>query len=76
MLVADLGAMEVVTATQADPSRAAAHILALENRVDALEVENRLLKDRIAAKPSTVTQEAFDALCRRYQMEVNLHLPF
>ena len=76
MKVVDLGEMEVVTATQANPSRAAAHILALENRVDDLEEENRLLKDRLIAKPSTVTQSEYDDLCRRYQMEVHNNLPF
>ncbi len=76
MKVVDLGEMEVVTATQANPSRAAANIQALEKRVDDLEEENRLLKDRLIAKPSTVTQSEYDDLCRRYQMEVYNNLPF
>ena len=76
MRVDDLGDTELVTASSTSHRRASAHILALENRVDDLETENRLLKDRLSAKPSAVTQEAYDDLCRRYQMEVNSNLPF
>ena len=72
----DLGETEVVTATQANPSRASAHIIALEKRVDDLEEETRLLKAELSAKPSTVTQEQYDDLCQRYQVVLKETIPF
>ena len=76
MSAVDLGNLEVVTATKANPSRAAAHITELEKRVDALVEENRNLKRELTSKPSAVTQAMYDDICQKYQMEVAKNLPF
>ena len=69
----DLGDTEIVSTISSHKEK---HIEALESRVDDLEEENRLLKRELASKPSIVTQEAYDELCRKYQMEINKYLPF
>ena len=76
MAVKNLGDLELVTASSTSRHRASQHIVALEKRVDALVDENNKLKLALSAKPSTVTQEDYDDLCRRYIAEVNENLPF
>ena len=65
--------MEVVSATSTHQEK---HIEALEKRVDALVEEVSALHKQLANKSSTVTQEAYDDLCHKYQMEINKSLPF
>ena len=69
----DLGSLEVVSSSS---TRQEKHIDALEKRVDALEQQNAELKQRLLSKPSAVTQEDYDELCRKYQMEIDSNLPF
>lgn len=77
MRASNLGEMEIVTATSMlTSSKREAHITALEDRVDGLEATVLTLKSRLSAKPSTVTQEMYDILCRKLQAEVNKNLPF
>ena len=70
-----LGSLEVVTASS-NTSRQDKHIDVLEALVDDLRDEVRLLKSQLKAKPSTITQEQYDELCARYQLECSKSLPF
>jgi len=70
-----LGNLEVVTASP-KANRQDKHIDVLEELVDSLREEVRLLKSKLKAKPSTITQEQYDELCARYQLECSANLPF
>jgi len=76
MIIADLGDTEVVTSTQANPSRAAAHIIALEYKVDELTAENKQLRKKLKKKPTVITQEEYDRVCKLLQEAYNESLPF
>jgi len=72
--ISDLGDLEVVTAAKSKHQDR--HVVALEEIVDALREENRLLKTKLLAKPSTITQEMYDDICTRFQMECTKNIPF
>ena len=74
--VTDLGSMEMVTATPKATSRQEQHIEALERIVDELRDENRKLKKKLSAKPSTITQKQYDKVCKKLQAEYNKSIPF
>ena len=69
----DLGETEIVNKASLHLDH---HIEALENRVDILVEENKALRAKLTSKPSAVTQEDYDDLCRRYQMECLKNIPF
>ena len=72
----DLGEMEVSTVTSTATTRSDQHIIALEEIVDNLREENRLLKRELALTPSTITQEQYDLVCTKLQAEYNKEIPF
>ena len=78
MMLRSLGDMEVVTATSAHLKQTR-HVTLLEDRVDKLVEENRLLKiqiDSITSNSSTVSYKRFEAICKKYQELLSETVPF
>ena len=67
--------IEAISDTTVDTNER--YIQDLEDEIDQLQSANKLLLDKInKLKESHISKEMWDDLCKRYQMECNLNIPF
>ena len=67
--------IEAISDTTVDTNEQ--YIRDLENEIDQLQSANKLLLNKInQLKKSHISKEMWDDLCKRYQMECNLNIPF